>query len=249
MPPKIQRLLSIVSILQSSFPSIPTTGNRLIQIDPRAKFSDISVQDLKEAATGLLNGAPEKADQDLAALEESLPVDELTTLLIKELKIQEPAGFSGVLEREQYSILLRSLALLMAIADVLSSSPAALVHKRIQEILFQEHTGNQKRYVEERSSAAWDNLIEAYRLATEVQALHQELINALRLIKAAPTDKIDIHFFWDVWNTKRSIVSNIISPGLNGSSIMATTSLHRTTDRLPDEFGTTLTAIKNRVRS
>lgn len=222
----------------------------LIQIDPEGrKFSDISVQDLKEAATGLLNGAPEKADQDLAALEESLPVDELTTLLIKELKIQEPAGFSGVLEREQYSILLRSLALLMAIADVLSSSPAALVHKRIQEILFQEHTGNQKRYVEERSSAAWDNLIEAYRLATEVQALHQELINALRLIKAAPTDKIDIHFFWDVWNTKRvnrleyylSRLERIVH---YGDDIL----LHRTTDRLPDEFGTTLTAIKNRVR-
>ena len=222
----------------------------LTQIDPDGrKFSEIPVTDLKKAVSGLISGAPEKADQDLAALEESLSADALKMLLVEQLKIQEPAGFLRVLEREQYSLLIRSLALLMAIGDILSAEPATLVHKRIQETLFQDHGGDQKRYVEERSSAAWDNLIEAYRLATEVQTLHQELNASLRLIKAAPADKTDIQFFWELWNTKRinrleyylSRLERIVH---YGDDIL----LHRTTDRLPAEFGAMLQSIKERVR-
>ena len=220
------------------------------QVDPDGRrFSEMSIQDLKKAATDLVNGAPEKADQDLAALEDSLSVEALKTLLIEQMKIQEPAGFLRALEHERYSILIRSLALLMAIGNVLSQEPAPLVHKKVQEVLFQEQTGDLKRYVDERSSAAWDNLTEAYRLATEVQALHQELTAALRLIKAAPADKMDIHFFWEIWNTKRvnrleyylSRLERIVH---YGDDIL----LHRASDRLPAEFGITLKGIKDRVR-
>jgi len=222
----------------------------LIQINADGrKFSDIPIADLKKAVTDLIDGASEKADQDLATLEESLSADALKFLLIEQLKIKEPAGFLRVLEHEQYSILIRSLALLMAIGDILSVEPATLVHKRIQETLFQDHAGDQKRYVDERSSAAWDNLTEAYRLATEVQALHQELTAALRLIKAAPADKTNIQFFWELWNTKRinrleyylSRLERIVH---YGDDIL----LHRATDRLPAEFGAMLKAIKDRVR-
>ena len=222
----------------------------LIQIDPEArKFSEMSVADLKKAASNLISGAPDKADQDLAVLEESLSADALKILLIDHLKIKEPAGFLRVLEREHYSLLIRSLALLGAIGDVLSPEPASLVHTRLQEVLFQEHSGEQKRYVDERSSAAWDNLTEAYRLATEVQALHQDLAAALRLIKAAPADKMDIEFFWELWNTKRinrleyylSRLERIVH---YGDDIL----LHRATDRLPEEFGVLLQTIKDRVR-
>jgi len=222
----------------------------LFQIDPDGrKFSEISVSDLNEAVSNLINGAPDKADQDLASLEESLSTDSLKTLLVEQLKIKEPAGFLRVLEREQYSILICSLALLMAIGDILSPDPATLVHKRVQEILFQDNAGDQKRYVDERSSAAWDNLTEAYRLATEVQALHQELTTSLRRIKAAPAEKTDIQFFWELWNTKRvnrleyylSRLERIVH---YGDDIL----LHRTTDSLPAEFGAMLQSIKERIR-
>ena len=70
----------------------------LVQIDPEGrKFSEMPVADLKKAASGLISGAPDKADQDLATLEESLSAEALRILLIDQLKIKEPAGFCGCL--------------------------------------------------------------------------------------------------------------------------------------------------------
>ena len=68
----------------------------LFQIDPEGrKFSEMSVADLKKAVSGLINGAPDKADQDLAALEESLSAEALKTLLVEQLKIRELPAFCG----------------------------------------------------------------------------------------------------------------------------------------------------------
>ena len=76
-----------------------------------------------------MNGSAEKADLDLAELEDSLSRDALDLILIETLKIQDPDGYYRILEGENYSILFRSLALLMATSDALSLQPSISLHQ------------------------------------------------------------------------------------------------------------------------
>jgi hypothetical protein len=47
------------------------------------------------------------------------------------LRLSEPEGFSAVLERERYSSVLRSLALLYAVDDLLSGHAEAAAQERV----------------------------------------------------------------------------------------------------------------------
>jgi hypothetical protein len=60
----------------------------------------------------------------------------LQFLLIEQLKLDTAAGFAGALEREGYSTTIASLALLMALANLVSASPAKAEQQKIMQALF-----------------------------------------------------------------------------------------------------------------
>ena len=174
-------------------------------IDPEARlFSDISNEDLEKAARNLIDANADVADSDLGDLEDSFTNDDLRTLLIDWLHIDTPTGFSEMLQREKYSLLLRSFALTMAIGDVLSAKPDIEAHKSIQEVLFGDSIEGEKRFVDERKSTGWGYLKDAYWLATEVQSLKQELAQSLRHARTVQSNKLDFNYFWNIWNEKRT---------------------------------------------
>ena len=125
----------------------------LANVDPGYKaYSEIDPAVLDYAGPELVRSDPAQAEQDIQSMERELSKEALTMILLDELKINEPGGFAGLIERERYSPLLRSLALCLALKDLLNTPvrPAAgaqvaaagraTAHQRIAAVLFPEDT-------------------------------------------------------------------------------------------------------------
>ena len=178
----------------------------LANIDPAlAQFSNIEKQILTDAAPDLIRLDEGQADRDLSEVERSLDKAALQLILIDQLKATEPAGFVSLIEKEQYSGLMRGLGLIAALDDLLSAKPARDEHSRIQKVLFPEDATGPARslVVERRRSSSWSNLKEAYRLATEIQRLREGLASFAKTLKVTQPTQLTYRLFWDAWNGKR----------------------------------------------
>jgi hypothetical protein len=95
----------------------------LANIDPGLScFKQVEEKILTETTPGLIKLDPRQAERDVQEVEDCLDQENLDLLLVKELRIDTPAGFISIIEKEKYSNLFRSLALLMALDDCLGTS-------------------------------------------------------------------------------------------------------------------------------
>ena len=107
----------------------------MANIDPSLKpLSNIAPEILLESAPKLIEMDPKQADRDLQSVEDSLDRDAIRFVLLEELNLSEPDGFVSVIEQENYSTLFRSLALLMALDNLLSEKPNLEGHNKIFKI-------------------------------------------------------------------------------------------------------------------
>jgi len=225
---------------------VPSWKLLLANIDPSLKpFSEIDVEVLKKAAPKLVELDAEQADRDLAALEDSIDNASLKLLLVDQMKITTPDGFANAIENECYSTLIRSLALLLALEDLLSSKPSPDKHERIREILFSAEKSN--KYVDSRESVIWFNLLEAYRLAWEIVQLRTALFESLKSIRVSKSDALSFDFFWKLWNEKKI---NRLEYYLSSLDRLVFTGeiLPRSRDRLPNEFVASFDRIRQRIQ-
>ncbi|MFL5627620.1 MAG: hypothetical protein ACJ788_18740 [Ktedonobacteraceae bacterium] len=139
----------------------------LINIDQALKgLTTIETVMLEQAARKLVELDPEQAQEDLEEIEAHLSREGLQTLLVDEFAIEDAKNAAAVIEKEGYSTLFRTLALLLALKDLIFPAPDVQARKRIVNHLFSAHgTG----FVESRPSLVWSNLKEAYRLAHAIQ--------------------------------------------------------------------------------
>jgi hypothetical protein len=184
---------------------LPNWNLLLVNLDHElAAFTSIDQKILTGAAPGLIQLNPKQADQDLTLVEESITKDALDLILFKQLNISEPDTFTKVLEQEKFSILIRSLALLMATDNLLAPKPAFANHKKISTRLFADKTiSTTTPFVEQRQSENWSHLKEAYRLSFEIQKLRVELAGLIKLLSVKKSSELDYAFFWEQWNAKR----------------------------------------------
>jgi hypothetical protein len=89
---------------------------------------------------------------------------------------------AAIIEKEQFSPLIRSLALLVALNDLLSPKPAATEHERIAAALFPDPGQAKPAFVEAMLSPCWSDLKQAYRLASEVQQLLDALASTQKTL-------------------------------------------------------------------
>ena len=75
----------------------------LANVDPGYKaYSEIDPAVLDYAGPELVRSDPAQAEQDIQSMERELSKEALTMILLDELKINEPGGFAGLIERERY---------------------------------------------------------------------------------------------------------------------------------------------------
>ena len=173
-------------------------------IDPSlARFSDVDTEILRDSASKLISLDRQQAERDLCDVEESLNCEALTLLLFDQLQISDMTGCAAVIEREGYSILIRSLALLLALADLLSAHPNRDAHARIGQTLFPEGCSDQDKFVDSRPSTTWSQLREAYRLAGEIRGLRKELAQTLKMLQVLPEEKRTFELYREAWNDRK----------------------------------------------
>jgi hypothetical protein len=196
-PERVIRAFYLSAILAQHFDNWQLM---LANIDPLLKpLSNIKLEVLKEAAPKLVELDFLQADSDLSDLEESLSQESLKLLLIDQMKIMDAKNFASVIEKEEYSTFLRSLALLAALEDLLTSEASPTEHRKINEVIFGGHKG--ARFVDLRESSSWSNLKTAYHLAYEIRRLRSSLFEALRKMRVTKDD-FAFEFFRDLWNKK-----------------------------------------------
>ena len=119
----------------------------LTSIDPDLKaFSEMDTSLIGEAAPELVSIDPHRADRDLLEVEASLSKDMLNLILLDQLKLITNGRFAEVIESEHYSVLIRSLALLVGLDSLLSDTPPLAAHEKLGQVLFAEADGKRPVY-------------------------------------------------------------------------------------------------------
>ncbi|MBE3050155.1 PglZ domain-containing protein [Candidatus Bathyarchaeota archaeon] len=221
----------------------------LAKIDPSlAPLGEIKPDILKDAAPKLIDLDPDQAASDIEAVESSLGKDALNLLLLDQLNLTQPPQFAAVVKREQYSTLIRSLALLMALDNLLSKAPAKAEHEAIAKMLFPETPAADVCFVDKRPSVVWSHLKEAYTLAAQCKQLREELTSAVKTLKVRKTNQLTYKDFQAFWNEKRvnrleyylSALERLVGSG---------DFLPRSEDQLPSAFGNALDRVRQSVRT
>jgi len=221
----------------------------LANIDPHlAALSKIDPEIISDSAPKLVEMDPDQAKQDLDAVEQSLNRDALQLILIDQIKLLEPVGFVSVIKKENYSTLFRSLALLIALGELLSIKSSHEPHEEILKILFSEGVDIKTKFIETRESIAWSHLKEAYSLSTEIQKIRGELNTALKTLKVKKTDQLTFKLFRDFWNEKKINRLEYFISALE-RHLYSGNFLPRSENELPSVFINTLDQIREVVRN
>jgi hypothetical protein len=222
----------------------------LANIDPSLKpLSVIKTKVLKEAAPQLIALDTQQAQRDLESVESTLTKENLQLILVEQLNMNTLAAAASVVEKEKFSPLFRSLALLVALGDLLSAKPDAAVHQRIAKVLFPDPGPARRDLVDTIPTQTWSDLKESYRLATEVQSLRQVLAKTLKTLSTlAQPQQLTLKFFLDAWNSEKlnrleyflAALSRLVEHGQL---------LPRAELELPSPFGTIAQGLRTRIRS
>jgi hypothetical protein len=223
----------------------------LANLDPSlASLSGVDERTLAEAVPGLIRFDPRRAHRDVATVEDSLSSGALQLLLFDQLHADRPDGFISVIEKESYSGLIRSLALLLALDHLIGSPPDPSIHRPLIDRLFPAPDASPvaARLVDERPSITWSHLQAAYRLAWDIQQLRAELAGLLRNLRVMTAPQLSFRVFWDHWNGRRI---NRLEYALSALERLTTSGdlLPRPAAELPPAFAQALDRIRQRVQA
>jgi hypothetical protein len=222
----------------------------LANIDQQlAPYSGIRPEILADSAPGLIAMDRNQARRDLEEAEQSLDADALRLLLLENLQINKADSFLKVLEKERFSQVFRSLALLQALDHLLSGQAPQGVHKKVAKLLFPDgNSGPEPGFVDAIPSDVWEDLREAYGLALNVLAIRKDLALLLKSLQVMKCEQLTYQFFWDYWNTKKinrleyylSSLERLVESGKLIPHLQ---------HGLPSEFHNCLARIRDKVRS
>jgi len=219
-------------------------------IDPEARqFIDVPQDILNDAVLNLINSDSDKAEFDFSDFENNISRDTLKALLIDQWNIYEPKHWLSIIKAEEYSTLIRSLALLVAMEDLLTDNPAISEQKELFSFIYDNQPADQNRFIDHRESKCWSTIREVYSLAYQVRKIQIDTKAILKEIEVISYEELDFVTFWDLWNNKQlnrlEYISSAISRILDYGS---DTLLPRPKDDLPDEFFQSLIHIQQQVR-
>ena len=218
-------------------------------LDPALRpLTGLSDARLQEASSALVDLDPAAAARDLEEAEGSLDRAALERLLLEQMHLDQPEGFAGALERERYSTLVCSLALLMALENLLGSRPARAEQARVAAALWPEPGSAAPSLVERRASAPWKELKEAYHRAAEIIELRDALNAALKDLAVQNPEQLTFQSFWELWNTSRlnrlEYALSDLARRLDSADL-----LPRPEDELPSAFVNALAHIRQAVHA
>ena len=227
---------------------LPNWNLLLANLDPTLQpYAAIEKNVLAQAAPQLIALDQRQAERDLTNAEDSLDKRALE-LLLEQLKLTTPDGFASALEKENYSTLLRSLALLLALDNLLSTQFSRGAQERVMNSLSAPADDAHTRFVERRASVSWAHLKQAYELASELQDLRGEMQAFLKQLDVTKADKLTFQFFCEAWNDKRLNRIEYFHSALQ-RAVDSGEFFPRREQELPSLFSNRVAAIEKQVRA
>ena len=219
----------------------------LTNIDPDLKaFSEMDTSLIGEAAPELVSIDPHRAHLDLQDVEASLSKDALNLILLDQLKVTANGRFAEVIENEHYSVLIRSLALLVGLDSLLSDTPPLAAHEKLCQVLFAEADGKKDLFIEQRPSQAWGDLKAAYRLVRSIRDIRDALDVAVKNLSVKPVSDLTFKWFRALWNDLRANRLEYFLSALE-RLVFSVDFLPRSSFDLPSPFLTAQDRIRERV--
>lgn len=177
----------------------------LSNLDPALHaYKDIPEADLNQAMKDQLTADPDHVLADVHAAEKFLveePGTRLAFLLHDRLDIDDPQKALAVLKQERLSVLIRSLALVSLLADLIENRNLAF-HRQVAELLEQQ-AGATDLPVLRRLTEEWQALENTYRRALEVYTLTDRLAGYAQQLKVKTARDLDFATFDELWNKDR----------------------------------------------
>lgn len=176
----------------------------LSNFDHRLKrYSDVSEETITSASKELLANNPDGMAVDVAGVEEFLKEESegrLAFLLDGQLKIGNPEHAKKVLLAEKLSPLIRSLALVSLLADLLTKQDIGF-HKSVLSAIDKEGDSDKDDLplAARRPTSQWANLLLTYRQAIRYFEIAGSLNAQARKLKVAQTDQLEFEWFYKLW--------------------------------------------------
>ena len=176
----------------------------LPNLDPALhEYRDIDSDFLDRALEEQMTADPDRVVGDVQEAEAFLLADptRLAFLLRDRLEMDQPQHGYRVLESERLSPLVRGMALVSLLADLLINQKAAL-HEKTLKLLDQQNQ-EAPMLAQRRPTEAWTPLESAYRRAYEILALRGRLARHAKRLQVASVDELRFETFDQLWNTER----------------------------------------------
>jgi len=167
------------------------------------RYQDIPHAVVAKTTTQLLQADPDGLADDVAKIEQFLieePQKRLAFLLANRCQIDQPAEARKVLLAEKLSPLVRSLAMVSLLADLISGQNLGF-HRGVLAAIDKEGTASPEELplAARRPTQQWANLLTAYRRAIRYFEIAAKLHDHAKRLKVAKTDQLEFPWFYDLW--------------------------------------------------
>ena len=200
-PGLVVRAYTLAAILQQHELDYRTL---LANIDPALhEYRQIDAQFLRKSVDEQGRQDPERLMADVADVEVFLQRDgeAMTFLLRDQLALDDPKRALAALQAEHLSELIRSVALLSLLADLLQNRRVD-VHEQVQATL-SEQTEDANCLALRRPSETWLSLAAAHRQALTTIRLAQRSADYAKQFQVTSADKLDFEIFHRLWNEEK----------------------------------------------
>ncbi|QQS46117.1 MAG: PglZ domain-containing protein [Acidobacteriota bacterium] len=202
-PELVVRAFTLSAILhQHDLPYELLLANFDTDLEP---FKKIPRKSIEGTISEMLKADPDQISDDVAAVESFLkeePDERLAFLFFEQCRIDEPEQARKVLLAEKLSSMVRSMALLSLLIDLLTNRKREF-HQKILTALHEEgikaHT-DRLSIAERRPIPQWSTLLEAYSRAIQFIQISDRLQDQARKLKMLQQEQLDFQTFDKLWN-------------------------------------------------
>ena len=173
------------------------------------RYQKIPRRLIEHTIEDMLRADPDQITEDVAAVESFLkeePEKRLAFLLAGRCDIDQPEKAKAALLAEKLSALVRGMALLSLLIDLLTTRNTAF-HKQILDALDEEGTKGERDALPiaaRRPTPQWATLLAAYRRAIHLFEIADKLHDQARKLKVLKTDQLEFEQFHQLWNVERA---------------------------------------------
>lgn len=183
------------------------------------RFKAIPKKSIESAIKEMLKADPDQIAEDVAAVEGFLkdePEKRLTFLLAERLKLDNPDYARKVLLTEKLSSLVRSMALLSLLIDLLTNRKREY-HKSILLDLDEEGTKGKEDTLSvaaRRPTPQWGTLLATYRRTIQFFEIADKLKAQVHKLKVLKPDQLQVEQFLQLWNDDQANRLDYYTSGL-----------------------------------